>query len=228
MKTYSLFKKYYKILNEQDPADPTAAPKEPPAVMAPPAEAPAPEPTKPLDNNEKYVIKILTNSFIFNPTLFDRSKQKFIANKIAEIKTSVNIPVAKVIEEIKSVLNLDNSLRVESKTLKLITKYLLVLEQPADATEPQSGNNAPTAAPASGTQQGGGPNINLNLAEIFPLYKELILQSLEHVPTDEELMILKPIVNEFAETDPEKIVTTIKDLLGQESDKDLETDLANA
>lgn len=222
MKVDQLLKKYYKILNEQEPAAP-------PADMAPPIEAPSVEPTtKPLDNNEKYVIKILTNSFIFNPTLFDRNKQKFIANKIAAIKKTINIPVAKTIEEIKSVLNLDHSLRVESKTLKLLTKYLLVLEQPADATEPQPDNNTLTAAPVGSQQQAGKPNINLNLAEIFPLYKELILQSLEHPPTDEELIILKPIVNEFAETDPEKIVTTIKDLLGQESDKDIESALANA
>lgn len=226
MKTSQLFKKYYKILNEQEPADPTAAPEASPADMAPPVEEP--EAIKPLNNNEKYVIKILSNAFIFNPTLFDSSKQKFIANKIAEIKKSVNIPVAKTVEEIKSILNLDNSLRVESRTLKLISKYLLVLEQPADATEPQPGNNVPKTSQVGNNQQVKGPDINFNLAEIFPLYKELTLQSLEHVPTDEELMILKPVVNEFADTDPEKIVTTIKDLLGQESDQDVETYLANA
>jgi hypothetical protein len=54
------------------------------------------------------------------------------------------------------------------------------------------------------------------------------LQSLAHVPTEEELIILKPVVNEFADSDPEKIVTVIKDLLNQESDIDIEKDLANA
>lgn len=224
-KVNTLFKKYYRILNEQEPA---------PETVAPPEEAPAemtPEPVvptiKPLNENEKHVIKILTNAFIFNPTLFDRNKQKYIENKISNIKRSINIPVSKVVDEIKSILNLDSSLRVESKTLKMLESLLILIEQPADATEPQADNVAldgGQAANVANKQPGG---ISLNLAEIFPLYKELILQSLAHVPTDEELMILKPVVNEFADVDPEKIVTTIRDLLGQESDTDIESDLAN-
>jgi hypothetical protein len=232
MKTEQLFKKYYRILNEQEPAEQAVTPSEAaPADMAPPSEPAAPiEPeVPPLDENEKHVIKILTNSFIFNPTLFDKNKQKFIYNKIDKIKRSVNIPVASIIDEIKSILNLDTSLRVESKTLKLLDRYMLMIEQPADATEPQSDNQQTERQPVTAATPDIEKNENkLNLAEIFPLYKELIIQSLLHAPTDEELIILKPIVNKFSESDPEKIVTTVKDLLGQESDIDLESDLANA
>lgn len=223
MKTDQLFDKYYRILNEQEPA---ALSAETPTDEQPVAEA-IPTEIPQLQANEKYVIKILTNAFIFNPKLFAKNKQNFIANKIEDIKSMVNVPVAEIVTNIKSVLNLDHSLRIESKTLNLISKYLLIVEQPADATEPQVNTNTPTEGSANVTSTTSTIN-NLNLAEIFPLYKELILQSLSHAPTEEELMILKPIVNEFADTDPEKIVTAIKDLLNQESDKDIETDLANA
>jgi len=221
MKTNQLFKKYYKILNEQDPG-----PETPPVEAAPPEISPTEPVAKTLDANEKYVIKVLTNAFIFNPTLFPKSKQNFIANKIEDIKKLINVPVSKVVEEIKSILNLDHSLKIESKTLKIIAKYKVLLEQPADATEPQVDNISTTDNISKTNKQPDGTSNNLNLSEIFPLYKELILQSLAHAPTDEELMILKPIVNEFADSDPEKIVTTIKDLLVQESDKDIEAYLA--
>ena len=229
-KVNTLFKKYYRILNEQEPALPEAPTPPVGAAMTPgPDAAPAPEvPTEPeitpLPENEKYIIKILTNSFIFNPSLFDSNKRKFINNKIEIVKKSINVPVTKMVDDIKSILNLDNSLRVESLTLNLIQKYTRVLEQLADATEPQTDTaNATTGAPAPQS------NTNkLNLAEIFPLYKELIVQALAHIPTDEELIILKPIVNEFGDTDPEKIVKTIKDLLNQESDQDIEGNLAVA
>ena len=231
-KVNKLLKEYYRILNEQEPA-PTPAPEATPAAMAPPQEAVPTEPeqedtgVKELNENEKYVIKILTNAFIFNPTLFDGNKRKYIANKIENIKKTINVPVAKVVEEIKSILNLDSSLRVESKTLNIFKKYMVMLEQPADATEPQA-DSAPAATVDTKPVEDDSALNKLNLAEIFPLYKELILQSLAHVPTEEELIILKPVVNEFAESDPEKIVTVIKDLLNQESDIDIEKDLANA
>lgn len=228
MKTDQLLKKYYRILNEQEPATETQVPEESPANITPPEATVPPEAViTPLDENEKYVIKILTNSFIFNPSLFDKNKQTFIFNKINEIKRSVNIPISKIIEEIKSILSLDHSLKVESKTLSLLNSYIFLFEQPADATEPQAANQAGTSTPTTTPSNTSDVN-KLNLVEIFPLYKELIIQSLLHVPTDEELIILKPIVNEFSEVDPEKIVTTIKDLLGQESDIDIESDLANA
>lgn len=227
-KLNTLFKKYYRILNEQEPA-PEGISTETLPPEAAPAEIASPEPkVAQLNENEKYVIKILTNAFIFNPSLFDSNKKRFIANKIENIKKTINVPVSKIVEEIKSILDLDSSLKVESKTLRLLQNYMVVLEQPADATEPQATDiaNSRTGKDAPVTDTS---NVNkLNLAEIFPLYKELIVQSLAHVPTEEELIILKPVVNEFADSDPEKIVTVIKDLLNQESDTDIERDLANA
>ena len=232
-KVNTLFKKYYRILNEQEPAIPEAPAPPADATMPPGPEAPAPEApmapeVKPLPENEKYIIKILTNAFIFNPSLFDSNKKKFIENKIEMIKNSINVPVSKMVEEIKSILNLDRSLKVESKTSRLLQKYTNIIEQLADATEPQPGNEEASNKNADTVNAAATDTNKLNLAEIFPLYKELIVQALAHVPTDEELIILKPIVNELGDTDPEKIVKTIKDLLGQESDKDIEGDLAVA
>lgn len=218
MKTDQLFKEYYRILNEQEPAPaPEAAPAAMSPVASPPQEATPTEPaeptTRPIDANERLVIKILTNAFIFNKTLFDENKRLYIDNKIKEIQNYVNVPVAKIIDEVKKIINLDKSLHVESKTLKLLSKYKLLIEKPADATEPQkdikSQDQSKDTKPESPEE-----NINdLNLAEIFPEYKELILLSLHHVPTAEEIMILRPIVREFSQIDPEKIATTIKDLL---------------
>ena len=182
-----------------------------------------------LDENEKYIIKILTNAFIFNPTLFDKSKQKFIFNKIDQIKGMVNVPVSRIVDEIKKIISIDRSLKVESKTLNLIKKYLVLFEQPADATEPQQ-QKTTTNVSSNETQGKVNDGTNeLNLAEIFPLYKELILKALRHAPTEEELMIVKPVVNEFADSDPEKIVEAIQGILSQSlEDKEVEDNLSNA
>lgn len=224
-KTLKTISKYYKLLGEQVPSEqqaPTTA---------------TPTPTEPqsqergLDENEKYVIKILTNAFIFNPALFAKSKQKYIFEKIDQIKSMVNVPVSKIVQEIKKIIAIDRSLRVESKTLSLIKKYLLLIEQPADATEPQGGKQASdlSGSGQSNEQNFDEENNNLSLAEIFPLYKELILKSLKHIPTEEELMIVKPVVNEFADTDPEKIVEAIQNILSQSlEDKEVEDNLSNA
>jgi hypothetical protein len=218
MKVDQLFKKYYRILNEQDPAPNAAVPETPPeaapAEMSPPQETAPTEPEiVPIDANERMVIKILTNAFIFNKTLFDENKRKYIDNTVTEIQNSVNVPVAKTVDEIKKIINLDQSLHIESKTLKLLAKYRLMLEQPADATEPQPGTET-SDQPEDKQPEAPEENINsLNLAEIFPEYKELILLALNHIPTAEEIMILKPVVREFSKTDPEKITVTIKDLL---------------
>ena len=220
-KVDTLFKKFYRILNEQevDPMDPTAVSTEPePEVQAPS------EPTvKPISSNEKFVIKILTNAFLFNPEKFSGSKREYINTEINSIKNTVNIPVPELLERIIKLIGLMSGLKItESKTLNAINKYIFLLEQPVDATEPQTVDSQPkNATDEVGVSE---PSINnLNLVEIFDsLYKELIVKALGHVPTEEESMILKPAVREFADVDPEKIVTVIKDLLSQSSNKDLE------
>lgn len=221
-KTLKLISKYYNLIHEQTPKSKLGADQ--PAPPQPEAQ----QPVSNLGENEKYVIKILTNAFIFNPSLFDKSKQQYIFNKIDQIKKMVNVPVAKIVDEIKKIIAVDRSLRVESKTLSLLGKYMFLIEQPADATEPQGGSS-----PASTAVQGQGVKANdennLNLAEIFPLYKELIIKALKHVPTEEELMIVKPVVNEFADSDPEKIVEAIQNILSQSlEDKEVEDNLSNA
>jgi len=220
-KVDTLFKKYYRILNEQevDPMDPTAVSTEPePEVQA------LPEPTvKPISSNEKFVIKILTNAFLFNPEKFSGSKREYINTEINSIKNTVNIPVPELLERIIKLIGLMSGLKItESKTLNAINKYIFLLEQPVDATEPQTVDSQPKNA--TDEVAVSEPSINnLNLVEIFDsLYKELIVKALGHVPTEEESMILKPAVREFADVDPEKIVTVIKDLLSQSSNKDLE------
>lgn len=226
-KTLKLISKYYKLLGEQTPAE--QAPTDPAAATSS-VTAPVELQDSSIDENEKYVIKILTNAFIFNPTLFDKSKQKYIFGKIDQIKGMVNVPVSKIVDEIKKIIAIDRSLRVESKTLSLLNKYIFLIEQPADATEPQG-----TDQPASQNNPEQSKEINLdgesnklNLAEIFPLYKELIIKALRHAPTEEELMIVKPVVNEFADSDPEKIVETIQNILSQSlEDKEVEDNLSN-
>jgi hypothetical protein len=208
-KTNKIFAKYLKVLEEQVPDN-----------VAPG-----------LGENEKYIIKILTNAFIFNPTVFSSSQQKYIASKIEAIKKMVNVPIAKVVDEIKKIIALDNSLKVESKTFSLLTNYMLLIEQPADATEPQAEESTPLKdlTKQAEEEQVSGEGNNLNLEEIFPLYKELIIKALNHSPTEEELMIIKPIVNEFADVDPEKIIEAIQNVLSQSlEDKEVEDNLSNA
>lgn len=233
-KTLQLISKYFNLLGEQAPEGAPDSGATLGSNSAAPAPAAVPEQQDiNIDENEKHVIKILTNAFIFNPTLFGNQKQKYIYNKIDAVKNMVNVPVAKIIDEIKKIISVDRSLRVESKTLSLLDKYMLLIEQPADATEPQNDSQPqPQQDSVSGQSQekkiDNGSN-NLNLAEIFPLYKELILKALKHAPTDEELMIIKPVVNEFADSDPEKIVETIQNILSQSlEDKEVEDNLSNA
>jgi hypothetical protein len=208
-KTNKIFAKYLNVLEEQVPDNVVPG----------------------LDENEKYIIKILTNAFIFNPTVFSSSQQKYIASKIEAIKKMVNVPIAKVVDEIKKIIALDSSLKVESKTFSLLANYMLLIEQPADATEPQAEKSAPLKGltKQAEKEQEEGEGNNLNLEEIFPLYKELIIKALNHSPTEDELMIIKPIVNEFADVDPEKIVEAIQNVLSQSlEDKEVEDNLSNA
>jgi hypothetical protein len=218
IKTNLLFKKFFKLLNEQEPAVPVADPIDFPTNVNSTAQTPdqpqvdEPLPAKEMDKNTKYVIKILTNAFIFNPKNFDPQKQKYIYNKIDEIKGKVNKPVASIVEEIKKIIALDNSLRIESKTLKILNSYMVLMEQSKDATEPSSNNKAKNL---SGAESLDDSENELNLAEIFPLYKKLILKALKHTPTEQELMIILPLVNEFADVDPQKILEQIENMLLQ-------------
>jgi hypothetical protein len=217
MKTISLINNYLKLLGEQDIEQ---------------LDNNQGQFDSNIDENEKYVIKILTNAFIFNPKLFDLQKQKYISTKIDEISRMVNVPISRLIDELKKIIALDRSLKVESKTLNLLNRYMVLAEQPADATEPQSDNESEdleNISKQADKEQSKGEGNNLNLEEIFPLYKELIIKALRHTPTEEELMIIRPIVNEFADTDSEKIVEAIQNMLSQSlEDKEVQDNLSNA
>ena len=223
-KTNKLLSKYLHLYKEQVPGEEVGDQSEDiqPDILSP---------DQGLSENEKYVIKILINAFIFSIKAFDKDKQKYILNRINSINNMINVPLAKVIDEIKNILALNYSLKIESKTNKLLKKHFNLIEQSLDATEPQSdkGDSNQLNVEPSVEQQEITKGDGLPLEEIFPLYRELILKSLKHTPTEDELMILKPIVRQFTKTDPEKIVITIKNLLSQSTeDKEVEDNLSNA
>jgi hypothetical protein len=60
------------------------------------------------------------------------------------------------------------------------------------------------------------------------MYRALIAKALRHSPTEDEIINLQAVVDEFTDTDPKKIVTTIKNMLSQSlEDKEVEQDLAD-
>lgn len=234
-KTNKLFEQYFKLLNEQEPGeDPNA---QTPAPDQPPTE-PAAVPESTMPENQKYMIKILTHAFIFNPTLFNANTQQTIADKIQRLSKSVNVPVSKIVNEIIDIICLDNSLcrelknnqpslKKESKTINYINKLMVLLEQPADATEPQQDQQEQPPAPTEGeAPPPPKKKEELSLEEIFPKSKALILKALAHKPTDEELLMLKPVVDEFMELDPSKVENFIAKTLNQSlEDNELEDNL---
>lgn len=219
-KTLKIISRYYKLLGEQEVDETQTAPA--------PAAAPT---TVGIGENEKYIIKILTNAFIFNPELFDKPKQKYIYNRIDQISKMINVPISKVVDELKKIIAFDTSLKVESKTIALLSKYKMLIEQPADATEvqPDDSTDEINLTNQATKEQETGEGNELNLDEIFPLYKELIIKALKHTPTEDELMIIKPVVNQFANSDPEKIVEAIQNMLSRSlEDKEVQDNLSNA
>lgn len=231
-KTNTLLERYLRLFNEQDQETPqpqSDATQEPKMQSLPTSGASMPA-------NQKYMIKILTNAFIFNPALFDTQVQKNINDSIQRLSKSVNVPISKIVSDITDIICLDKSLcgeiknpevslRAESKTQNYINRLMYLIEQPADATEPQQDD---TSSQQGDTQ--AAPSVEkkneLKLEEIFPLYRELILKALAHTPTDEELMMLKPVVDEFTDIDPSKIENFIAKTLNQSlEDSELEDNL---
>ena len=212
MKVNRLFKKYYKILNEQDPSTPENLPAETSINDI------ATEPIPALKPNEIEVINLLKDAFIFNPDDF-RSQKNAIEQEIQLIRRS------------KLLINKNPYLK-ESKTLQMFSKYIPLFEAPADATEPQqqqptpeptTNNSTPVPQPPTAT------TISMDLKQKWPEYRELLCRALEHSPKPEEIIMLTQGVEAFGEADPAKLVVMIKDLLAsRQSTVDLEKDLANA
>lgn len=226
---------------EQDaplqPTDPavTGAPgaEAPPADALPETEAPPEEPeelpAEKVDNNVKYIIKLLQNAFIFNKN--DYPDQLDIINKkIADIKNSTSAPVATVINKVKDVLSINPNLKVERrKTLKYINT---LLEQLADATDLQAGDEKEkTPEPNTSDEKPapkGRPINDLELREIFPLYRDLIVQALDYAPSIGDLNVIQSLIEELGDKDPMQIKDTIDKLLNPEiGDSNVENMLAD-
>lgn len=219
MKTNALFQKYFKILNEEVPPTPQGD-----------EDNKQQEPNKEVDRNLKHVIKILTNAFIFNPNAFkDESMRRSIYDRIDKIEKMETAPVVEIVTKIKEILALNPKLRVESKTIKIINKYLMLMEQPADATDLQKDQDKEEDITQE-TETSVNDENDVDLSEIFPgLYQQLIVRALKHPPTYDELMLLNPIVKQFKDIDPEKIVEAIQNLLlDSERKSQLKQDLSNA
>lgn len=232
MKVDQLFKKYYKILNEQEPvtAAPAAAMPPEPAMDMEPIE---PEEEKPvLKENERVIIKILANAFIFNKLDLDPETLLRVERNIRIIKDSVGWPMSKTINSIINILCLNPALclkkslgiRVnkESKIEKAFSKYKLIYEIAADATDGPVNSETETE---KDTESQGKEIVSLSLAEIFSEYQELILRALEYVPTAEEIMILRPVVKEFGESNPSAVETTVKNLLNLNRDSAISSNI---
>ena len=176
--------------------------------------------TKPdLSPNEKYIIKLLTNSFIFDPKSkkFNERTQRDIFTKIKDIKNLSSPSLAVIVSKVNNILSYEPGLKVESVVMDLLDRLISIFEQSQDATnltqepEPYIGNTT-------------APKVNdINLTEIFPnFYQALLVNALSHTATPAEMNILIDVVDNFAESDPRYIRDTISTLIslpGGESDR---------
>ena len=100
------------------------------------------------------------------------------------------------------------------KTLKLIDKYFRIIEQveqPLDATEPN-------AAPQP--DQAAAPKAPEPEKEVIPLTTEgekylidLLVKAFAHTPDNNELAIVDEMQQEYRNTNPKEIASTIQRLL---------------
>jgi hypothetical protein len=216
-------------------------------VSQPPQEAPEPPkeeaPASKVSQSEKEIIDLLARSFLFNPTNFPAQKSQ-IESAINSIRTSVNVPIPTVIDNIEDIVSLNVNLRkkpimsklinnLEARAIKIFGNISILSEKLRDATEPQAGDQGEKAV-EPGQKVGGeakpveNSEFKLDLQEIFPMYQALISKALYHVPSEEEIINLQAVVDEFTDLDPKKIVTTIKNMLSQSlEDTEVETDLAD-
>jgi hypothetical protein len=242
MKTQKLINKTLRLLREQEPgAEPSNA--QPPAAPVP-TEGPA---DVEVDEREKSLALALALAFIFNPA---RTKQEMlIKTQTDKINSSANITIPEIIDTLGEIVCLDinlcrrfreafpgnnTALKKESKTIQLLNKYKLLFEQDLDATEPQS--TAQTDDTAGEAQDDGTQNNNtpeekteLSLDEIFPLYRDLLTKAVLYVPTDDELFMVNQVVKQFADSDPLRVIETVKNILRlaeEGSDDSLEQDLS--
>lgn len=244
-KTEEKLNKFLRMFNEADedqqPPDDDAS--------QPPQEAPAPEPPKEespaskVSQSEKEIIDLLARSFLFNPNDFPNQKSQIEAG-INNIRSSVNVPIPTIIDNIEDIVSMNVNLRkkpivsrlinnLESRANKIFGNISILSEKLRDATEPQAGDQGEKAVEPGKKVEGEAKPVDnsefkLDLQEIFPMYQTLIAKALNHVPTEEEIINLQAVVDEFTDVDPKKIVNTIKNMLSQSlEDKEIEQDLAD-
>ena len=208
MKTLDLINSYKRLLEQNDIED------------IPPVETDATPTDSNLSPNEKYIIKLLTNSFIFNPKSkkFNDRIQRDIFTKISSIKDLSSPSLAAVVSRVNNILSYEPSLKVESAVINLLNRLITVFEQSSDATSLEQ-EAEPVISNAS-----AAPEVNdINLSEIFPTYyQELLINALSHTPTTEEMNTLIDVVDKFSESDPRYIrdvLATLISLPGGESDR---------
>jgi hypothetical protein len=181
--------------------------------------------------SKRYIIKILVNAFLFNITKFPQDQQERINDNIEGVQRSVNEPISALVRRIKNIINMDRSLAVESTTLKMIAHY--IRENTLDATEPQArdrenASDKPVGNLATANDnQGDDVDININLAEAFPAYRDLIISALKYTPTEDEGRMVEAAVSEAGELEPTLVVDTISGILdSSQSDVGVRDELA--
>ena len=241
-KTEAKLNKLLRVFKEADDDQQPTGEGAPDPSQAPPPEPPKEEtPAQSVTQNEKEIIDLLARSFIFNPEDFPE-RRSYIDRAIANIGTSVNIPIPTTVDAIEDIVSLNVNLRkrpgvgklinnLESRASKLFKGIKMLSEELKDATEPQvddkaSGKTQGVSQPEA--SQEVNSEFKLDLQEIFPMYRALIAKALRHTPTEDEIINLQAVVDEFTNSDPKKIVTTIKNMLSQSlEDKEVEQDLAD-
>jgi len=241
-KTEAKLNKLLRVFREADEdQQPTGEGAPDPSQSPPPVTPKVEAPAQSVTQNEKEIIDLLARSFIFNPEDFPE-KRSYIDRAIANIGTSVNIPIPTTVDAIEDIVSLNVNLRkksgvgklinnLESRASKLFKGIKMLSEELKDATEPQiddkSSGKTQGASPPEASQEVNS-EFKLDLQEIFPMYRALIAKALRHSPTEDEIINLQAVVDEFTNSDPKKIVTTIKNMLSQSlEDKEVEQDLAD-
>jgi hypothetical protein len=241
-KTEAKLNKLLRVFREADEdQQPTGEGAPDPSQDAPPEPVKEESPSKSVSQNEKEIIDLLARSFIFNPEDFPE-KRSYIDRAIANIGTSVNVPIPTTVDAIEDIVSLNVNLRkksgvgklinnLESRAKKLFKGIKMLSEDLKDATEPQIDDKASGKSPGD-TQPEASQEVNsefkLDLQEIFPMYRALIAKALRHSPTEDEIINLQAVVDEFTDNDPKKIVNMIKNMLSQSlEDKEVEQDLAD-
>ena len=214
-----LFEKYYRILNEQEPQagdSPTATDDQQQVVDEPVDQdnQQPPEPEIMVTPGEKYIINILVSAFCFDKSKLTKPQLIEVRNLTSKINNLKGSSITTSIDLIKQILKLQpNTVVREFKTLNLIKRHILIIDQSLDATDLNTSQPTNTADQSPEITDNRPEVGELELARLWPQYSDLIISAIEHIPTVSDFLILRPSINKFIEEDPLELVTVIKDLL---------------